>query len=34
VAFGSSYRHVMTRAIFQRYRRERWQRRFKRLIGR
>jgi lipopolysaccharide biosynthesis glycosyltransferase len=34
VAFGSSYRHVMTRAVFTRYRRERWRKRLGRLIGR
>jgi len=34
VAFGSSYKHVMTRAIFARYRRERWRRKLLRLIGR
>ncbi|HEY4201226.1 MAG TPA: glycosyltransferase family 8 protein [Devosiaceae bacterium] len=34
VAFGSSYRHVMTHDVFSRYRRERWGRRFKTLLGR
>ncbi len=34
VAFGSSYRHVMTREVYRRYRRERWISRITKLLGR